>query len=127
MAELKIGQVASRAGVGIDTVRYYEKLGLLPTAARRESGYRVFDETTVERLRLIRHLQELGLPLDDIGAMLRATGATCAQESEKIRDALARTEEKIAVLEALRANLRATLVRCTTGECTFMEQLARVR
>jgi DNA-binding transcriptional MerR regulator len=53
MPELKIGQVASLVGVGVDTVRYYERLGLLPAAPRRASGYRVFDESTVERIKRI--------------------------------------------------------------------------
>jgi DNA-binding transcriptional MerR regulator len=115
--------------VGIDTVRYYEKLGLLPAAPRRASGYRVFDETTVERLRLIKQLQDLGLSLQEIDAMLQASGehATCEHESDKIRAALARTEQKIAALEAARTKLRGTLARCTSGECTILAQVARVR
>jgi DNA-binding transcriptional MerR regulator len=129
MADLKIGQVARLVGVGIDTVRYYEKLGLLPAAPRRASGYRVFDEITVERLRLIKQLQDLGLSLQEIDAMLRAAGehATCEHESDKIRAALARTEQKIAALEAVRTKLRGALSRCTSGACTILTQVARVR
>ena len=52
MSTLKIGQVAALAGVGVDTIRYYERLGLLPPAPRRSSGYRMFDATTVERIKL---------------------------------------------------------------------------
>lgn len=128
MAELKIGQVAARVGVGIDTVRYYEKLGLLPAAPRRASGYRVFDESTVERIRVIKQLQDLGLALQEIDAMLRATGehATCAHESDRIRAALARTEAKIAALAAVQAKLHDALARCTSGACTIMGQVAAV-
>ncbi len=128
MADLKIGQVATLVGVGIDTVRYYEKLGLLPQAPRRASGYRVFDESTVERIRLIKQLQELGLSLQEIDAMLRATGehATCEHESEKIRAALTRTEEKIAALVAVQAKLQGALERCTKGACTIMVQVSAV-
>jgi DNA-binding transcriptional MerR regulator len=129
MADLKIGQVASLVGVGVDTVRYYEKLGLLPAAPRRASGYRVFDETTVERLRLIKQLQDLGLSLQEIDAMLRASGenATCEHESDKIRAALARTEQKMATLDAVRTKLSGALSRCASGECTILAQVARVR
>lgn len=129
MADLKIGQVAHLVGVGIDTIRYYEKLGLLPAAPRRASGYRVFDDTTVERLRLIKQLQDLGLYLQEIDAMLRASGdgATCEHESNKIRAALARTEQKIAALELVRTKLRGALSRCTRGTCTIVAQVARVR
>ncbi len=125
---MKIGQVATLVGVGIDTVRYYEKLGLLPQAPRRASGYRMFDESTVERIRLIKQLQDLGLSLQEIDAMLRATGehATCAHESYKIRAALARTEEKIAALTAVRTKLQGALDRCTKGDCTIMVQVSAV-
>lgn len=128
MADLKIGQVAALVGVGIDTVRYYEKLGLLPAAPRRASGYRVFDEVTVDRIKLIKQLQDLGLSLQEIDAMLRASGdhATCAHESEKIRAALVRTEERIATLTAIRTKLESALVRCTRGECTIMTQVSAV-
>lgn len=105
MSDLKIGQVASQAGVAVDTVRYYERLGLLPAAPRRATGYRVFDESTVERIKLIKELQDLGLSLDEIDAMLRAAGdhaADCAHESTKIQSALARTEAKLAALTAVR-------------------------
>lgn len=122
MADLKIGQVATLVGVGIDTVRYYEKLGLLPAAPRRASGYRVFDETTVERIKLIKQLQDMGLSLQEIDAMLRASGehATCAHESEKIRAALVRTEERIAALTSVRTKLQNALARCTAGDCAIM-------
>lgn len=129
MADLKIGQVAALVGVGVDTVRCYEKLGLLPAAPRRASGYRVFDATTVERIRLIKQLQDLALSLQEIDAMLRASGdhATCAHESERIRGALVRTDERIAALMAVRAKLEAALGRCTTGDCTIMAQVSAVR
>jgi MerR family copper efflux transcriptional regulator len=128
VAALKIGQVATLGGVGIDTVRYYERLGLLPPAPRRASGYRMFDESTVARIRLIKQLQDLGLSLQEIDAMLRATGehATCAHESDKIRAALARTDDKIAALLAVRTKLQGALERCTTGACTIMVQVSSV-
>jgi DNA-binding transcriptional MerR regulator len=129
MADLKIGQVATQVGVGIDTVRYYEKLGLLPAAPRRASGYGVFDENTVERIKLIKQLLDLGLSLHEIDAMLRARGehATCEHEAEKIRAALARTEDKIAALTAIHRRLQGALDRCTTGQCTIMAQVSAVK
>jgi len=125
MADLKIGQVATRVGVAVDTVRYYERLGLLPPAPRRASGYRIFDETTVDRIKLIKHLQDLGLSLQEIDAMLRAAGehATCAHEAAKIRSALARTTEKLVALAAVKAKLEAALARCASGECTILDQI----
>ncbi|MGH2906816.1 MAG: MerR family transcriptional regulator [Solirubrobacterales bacterium] len=125
---LKIGQVASLAGVGVDTVRYYERVGLLAPVSRRSSGYRVFNESSVERIRLVKRLQELGVTLDEISAMLRAVGdrdGDCAGESEKIRAALARTETQIAGLEVVRARQRGALRRCASGDCRIVEDIAR--
>lgn len=129
MADLKIGQVAALAGVAVDTVRYYERLGLLPKAPRRASGYRMFGPSAVDRIRLIKELQDLGLSLQEIDAMLRATGehATCAHESDKLRAALARTVAKIDALVAIKAKLERALDRCERGECTILAQVGGVR
>lgn len=128
VAELKIGQVARLVGVRIDTVRYYERLGLLPEAPRRASGYRMFDETTVERIKLIKQLQELGLSLQEIDAMLRAPAkrATCAHEAGKIRAALTRTDEQITALTRVKLRLEEALGRCDRGECTILADVAKV-
>ncbi len=126
MAKLQIGQVATRAGVAVDTVRYYEKRGLLPVVERRESGYRVFGEDAVARIRTVKGLQELGLGLEEIGAMIVSvsSGATgCADEADRIRAALARTEEKLAALEVLRGRLSAALGRCATAECALVDEI----
>lgn len=129
MADLTIGQVARAVGVGVDTIRYYERLGLLPRAPRRASNYRIFDDTTVERIRLVKQLQDLGLSLLEIDAMLRAVGeheSDCAHESGHIRAALARTEEKLAALTAVRDKLRLALSRCTAGQCNIVDRIATV-
>jgi DNA-binding transcriptional MerR regulator len=127
--ELKIGEVAARAGVTVDTVRYYERVGILPAAKRRTSGYRVFDASTVERIRLVKQLQDLSLTLEDIEAMLIAVGdddATCARESSRIASALQRTDERIEALEQVREKLRTALQRCGRGECDFVERARKV-
>ena len=63
---LQIGEIAALADVSVDTVRYYEKLKLLPTAARTNSGYRVFSVETADRIRFIKQAQEMGFTLDEI-------------------------------------------------------------
>jgi MerR family transcriptional regulator, copper efflux regulator len=129
MPALKIGQVAALAGVRIDTVRYYERLGILPTAARTASGYRSFDASTVERIRLVKQLQDLGLTLEEIDAMLGAViknGSDCAQESQHIEAALRRTEEKLVTLTIVRETLRRTLRRCRRGDCDLVDRVKRV-
>jgi DNA-binding transcriptional MerR regulator len=80
---LRIGEVALRAGVSIDTVRYYERRRLLPAAARSEGGFRLFTPDAVDRVRFIKQAQELGFSLDEIGELL-ATGG--AEECRRVRD-----------------------------------------
>lgn len=129
MQQLKIGQVAVLAGVAVDTVRYYERLGLLPQAPRRSSGYRVFDESTVEQIKLVKQLQDLGLSLEDIGDMLTAVSAAnsdCLHESAKIQAALDRTEAKMLALTVIQQKLRQALQRCARGECEIVEHVKRV-
>jgi DNA-binding transcriptional MerR regulator len=129
MRSLRIGEVATRAGVAVDTVRYYERLGLLPTAPRRDSGYRVFDERAVERIRLVKQLQDIGLSLSEIEGMLHAVGdhgSSCQAESRRIEAALRRTEEKLAALTAMRTKLRRVLRRCARGECDLVEKVKQV-
>jgi DNA-binding transcriptional MerR regulator len=129
MSTLKIGQVAALAGVGVDTIRYYERLGLLPAAPRRSTGYRMFDAATVERIKLIKQLQELSLTLEEIDAMLRAVtteDADCAREAARIQVALRRTEEKIATLNAVRTRLQQALKRCDRGDCDLIDRAKQV-
>ncbi len=77
---LRIGQVAERSGVSIDTVRYYERRRLLPNAPRTSNGYRVFSSETVEKVLFIKQAQELGFSLDEIGTFLSTNGGSdCAK------------------------------------------------
>ena len=83
---MKIGEVAGAAGVSVDTVRFYERVGVLPPPARTESGYRDYASGTIERIRLTRQLQAIGFTLNDTVDALAAHdagGATC--ESERWR------------------------------------------
>jgi len=89
--EFRIGEVASRTGVSIDTLRYYEKRRLLGRARRSAGGFRLFGTDAVERVLFIKQAQELGFSLVEIGGLL-ATGG--ADECKKVRDLLrAKLEE----------------------------------
>ena len=90
----------------------------------RMSGYRMFDETTVETHEAHQATAGHGLSLREIDSMLRASGehTSRAHESQKLRAALARTEERIAALTAVKPKLQHAVVRCTSGACTIMEQ-----
>src|SRR5882762_2558496 len=85
--DLQIGEVAKRAGVSIDTLRYYEKVKLLTQPARSSGGFRLFAPEHIERVRFIKQAQELGFSLEEIKGLL-ATGG--AQECRKVRDLLER-------------------------------------
>src|SRR4051812_26420904 len=80
---MKIGEVAGQAGVSVDTVRFYERVGVLPAPARTASGYRDYETDTVERIRFTRELQRIGFTLADAVDALAAHdagGATCDSE-----------------------------------------------
>ncbi len=77
---IRIGEVAARSGVSIDTVRYYERRRLLPAAPRTEGDFRLFAPETVERVQFIKQAQELGFSLDEIVQLLATGGALSASE-----------------------------------------------
>ncbi len=122
---LTIGVVARRAGVSVDTVRFYERRGVLPIPRRRPSGYRQYSDATVDRIRFAKTLQALGFALDEITAVLGdvdAGVASCDRERPRFESVLARIDEKIAGLTALRRDLAGTLRRCRDGRCTLRER-----
>jgi DNA-binding transcriptional MerR regulator len=119
---MKIGQVADLAEVSIDTVRFYERRGVLPVPERTSSGYRTYTPATVERIRLARRLQQLGLTLDEVIDALHATDQgdlTCASERWRLEAVLDRIDNKIAELEATRRHVREVLTGCDKGTCLF--------
>jgi DNA-binding transcriptional MerR regulator len=128
---LTIGAVAKRAGVRVDTVRYYERRGVLPPADRRTSGYRAFRPEVVERIVFVKALQSFGFGLDEIVAVLRLIDAgtgECASVRGFAESTLTRIDAKIADLAATRARLAAALVGCDRGACAHIEDVApRVR
>jgi DNA-binding transcriptional MerR regulator len=117
---MKIGQVATEAGVTVDTVRFYERRGLLPAPRRRPSGYRDYPAATAERIRLARTLQQLSFTLDEIIDMLHAhdTGtASCDSERWRLDAAVDRIDARIAQLRRTRRLLGATIRDCRAGRC----------
>lgn len=105
---LRVGDVASRAGVSVDTVRHYERKGVLQNVSRDDSGYRRYSEDAVRRILVIRRAISLGFSLDELGAIFRerASGnAPCARVRDLAGRKLVELEERIAALTALRAAL----------------------
>jgi DNA-binding transcriptional MerR regulator len=113
---VKIGQVAEEAGVSVDTVRFYERRGVLPAAERRPSGYRVFTFDAVERIRTAKALQELGFTLDEVVDALHSHG-TCETERWRLEAVVDRFDARIAELERGRRNAVEALENCRAGRC----------
>ncbi len=121
---MKIGQVAAQAEVSVDTVRFYERRGVLPEPQRQASGYRTYTAATVERIRLARRLQGLGLTLDEVVDALHATdsgAATCESERWRLETVLERIDAKIGELRAVRREVTKVMGACDRGECVFAE------
>ncbi len=85
--EFRIGEVATRSGVSIDAVRYYERRKLLPAAPRTAGGYRVFTSEAIERVRFIKQAQDLGFSLDEISLLLTTSGSSDCQRVHDLLDA----------------------------------------
>ncbi|SMD25256.1 MerR family transcriptional regulator [Kibdelosporangium aridum] len=113
---MKIGQVAEQAGVSVDTVRFYERRGVLPAAQRRPSGYRMFAPDAVDRIRMAKALQDLGFTLDEIVDALHSHG-TCETERWRLEAVVDRLDAKIAELRHARRNAMKTLQDCRSGQC----------
>ena len=128
---MMIGTVAREAGVNLDTIRYYERRGLLPEPPRRPSGYRVFDDDTVRRVRFIKRAQELGFTLNEIRDLmdLRLTPeASCCDVRDKAAAKIASIAAKIQQLRSMRAALKGLMAACSgrgsVEECPILASLA---
>ena len=131
---MNIGQLARQAGVPIDTVRYYERQQLLPTARRTPGGYRLFNESDLTRLQFIRRAKALGFNLEEIGELL-ALSDQRGQDMAQVRDAavhrLADIEQRIAELQRMQAALKVLVDACPghgeMAQCPILAALAEPR
>lgn len=113
MASLSIGQLAKQAGVGIDTVRYYERDGLLAPAGRLASGYRRYGATELRRLRFIRRAKALGFSLEEIRSLLTLSEERSVARIKQTAEArLADIDARIDELERIRTGLRTLIDAC---------------
>lgn len=129
---LTIGRVAKAVGVNVQTIRYYERLNLLSPTARRPSGYRLYGDEEVRRLRFIKNAQALGFTLHEIEDLLnlrvRST-ARCGDVQRKAQAKLEQVERKVRDLQALATALRSLLHDCRAGQptdcCPILQSLEK--
>ena len=127
---LTIGRIAARADVGIDTIRFYERRGLLPEPSRTESGYRLYPPATISRLNFIRRAKALGFSLDEIATLLalQDTGGPKAEVKAITHRKLEQVEAKITDLARMRDVLRELDRDCSgtgdVGGCPIIEALS---
>lgn len=126
---LTIGRVAKAAGCKVQTIRYYEQIGLLPRPARSRGNQRLYGQSDIDRLAFIRHARELGFPLEAIRALLSLADTpeqSCAAADSIARAQLEAVEQRISRLLSLRAELQRMLEQCQGGriaECRVIEAL----
>ena len=119
-SRLRVAELAEAVGVRPDTIRYYERVGLLPPPARTAAGYRLYDPQAIDRLRFIQGAQRLGLRLRDIAEMLavRDTGVCpCEPAEELLRRRLAELDAEMARLTALREQMVAMVEALPSQAC----------
>jgi len=113
--ELKIGEVAVRAGVSVDALRYYERMKLLPPALRTSGGFRLFTHEHIERVKFIKQAQELGFSLEEIKGLLATGGADeCRKVRNLLRLKLSELDDRLKVMKDFRRLLARQLSACDT-------------
>jgi Hg(II)-responsive transcriptional regulator len=127
---LTIGRLSKQAGVGIDTVRFYERRGLLPPPARSASGYRLYSEDSISRIRFIRRAKGLGFTLDEIGTLLRLQdqGGKKSAVRTLTEHKLEQIASKIEDLQRIQAVLVELADKCTgngnVDSCPIIEAMS---
>jgi len=130
MANLSIGELAKRTRTKVETIRYYEGIGLLPEPVRTEGNYRSYDSAQLGRLSFIRRARDLGFSLDHVRELLDLADQrdrSCEAVDMIARQHLIEVERKIADLTALRDELSGVIGRCrrgTVADCRIIETLA---
>ena len=130
MEKLTIGQLAKKANVNLETIRYYERRGLIPEPPRNDSGYRQYSLEALSRTRFIKRTQALGFSLKEIDELLSLRiepDATCGDVKERVEAKITDIDEKIADLNQMREALLKMARQCTDREpidmCPILEIL----
>ena len=127
---LSIGALAKQTDTKVETIRYYERIGLLPQPARTTGNYRTYGEAELNRLSFIRRARNLGFSIEQVRDLLALSDRrdqSCAEVDALTRNHLAEVESKIADLQALQRELASMLGQCSQGtisQCLIIEALA---
>lgn len=134
---LSIGALAKRSGTNPPTIRYYEEIGLVRRAKRRDGGHRTYGEADLKRLTFIRRCRELGFPIDQVRSLvdLLVNGArSCVDARDLAQQNLQDVRAKLTELKALEADLAKLVHDCETAcvggpgpECVILEDLTQTR
>ena len=125
-----IGELARQTGTKVETIRYYERIGLLPPPARTGGNYRAYARSHLDRLSFARRGRDLGFSLDEVRELLRLSDdreQSCAEVDRIARLHLVEVERKLADLKTLRVELRQVIGQCrhgTIADCRIIEALA---
>ena len=130
---ISIGTLSRQSGIHIETIRYYERVGVLPKALRAANGRRVFGPQDVSRLAFIRHARELGFELASVRALLTLQGMpelSCRSASDLASAQLSAVESRLSRLIVLRDELKRMVRSCKNGrvvDCRVIEALTKER
>ena len=127
---MTIGKVAAAAGVNVETIRFYQRRGILAEPPKKLGGLRYYDQAAIERVQFIKRAQNLGFSLEEVSALLALEHSeACAKTHDAALNKLKIVEATIRDLECMRATLTALIDRCEKGagdaSCPIIESLYR--
>lgn len=127
-----IGQIAKNSGISVETIRYYEKEGLLEKPQRRESGYRQYNSDAIDRLIFIQQAKKLGFSLKEIGELLSIksdANTLCSDVKQLAQEKLGDIESKIKMLQRMRKSLKVLIDVCPgqapISDCPILDSLGK--
>lgn len=124
-----IGELSKRTGFSHDTIRFYEKKGLIQMTKyeRRNNNYKEYPESVVQKLLVVKAIKELGFTLNEIGTFIEALGnddASCSHLTHHLTDKIAKVDLEMALLQGVRNKLMRSLERCRAQDCEFEKMIA---
>ena len=127
---MQIGELTAKAGVNSETVRFYERKGLLPRPLRQPSGYRLYDEETLKRLRFIKGAQVIGFTLREVRELMElrvGPGRTCSDVKDRVEERLQDVNAKLRHLRSMKKAMQRLTAMCAdeqlSGECPIVAAL----